>query len=75
MPNINSSFQRWPEKKKWFWRVVIILLTVLNAWNWFHDVALGRTVAAVLDVVFILIALCVVVASFFGRGKSTSQDQ
>jgi hypothetical protein len=75
MPFINPGFQRWPEKKKWFWRVVMILLTVLNAWEWFHDVAAGRTVAAVLDVVFILIALCVIVASFFGGGKSEAQDR
>ena len=53
----------------------MILLTVLNAWEWFHDVAAGRTVAAVLDVVFILIALCVIVASFFGGGKSEAQDR
>jgi hypothetical protein len=42
-------------------------LDVLNAWEWFHDVALGRTVAAVTDAVFVLIALCVIIASFFGR--------
>jgi len=42
MPFINSSFQRWSARKKWIWRVVMILLTVLNAWEWFHDVALGR---------------------------------
>jgi hypothetical protein len=75
MPFINLSFQRWPEKKKWFWRVVMILLTVLNGWEWFHDAALGRTVAAVIDVVFVLIALCVIVASFFGGGKSATQGR
>lgn len=42
----------------------MIVLTILNAWEWFHDVALDRTVAAVIDVVFVLIALCVIVASF-----------
>ena len=47
----------------------MILLTVLNAWEWFHDVALHRTVAAVTDAVFVVIALCVIVATFFGRGK------
>jgi hypothetical protein len=69
MPFINASFQRWPEKKKWVWRVVMILFTVLNAWGWFHDIALGRTDAAVIDAVFVLVALCVIVASFFGRGR------
>ena len=39
------------------------------AWEWFHDVALGRTVFAVTDAVFVVIAFCVIVASFFGRGK------
>jgi hypothetical protein len=47
----------------------MILLTVLNAWEWFHDVALGRTVAAVTDAASVLIALFVIIASFFGRGK------
>jgi hypothetical protein len=70
MPFINARFQRLSEKRKWLWRVVMILLTVLNAWEWFHDVAVGRTVAAVIDAVFVLIALCVIVASFFGGGKS-----
>jgi hypothetical protein len=70
MSFINTNFQRWPEKKKWVWRVVMTLFTGLNAWEWFHDIALGRTVAAVIDAVFVLFALCVIVASFFGRGKS-----
>ena len=73
MPFINPSFQRWSEKKKWFWRVVMILLTVVNAWEWFHDVSLGRTAAALIDAVFVLIALVVIVASFFGRGKKATQ--
>jgi len=75
MPFINASFQRLSEKRKWLWRVVMILLTVLNAWEWFHDVAVGRTVAAVIDAVFVLIALCVIVASFFGGGKSATQGR
>ena len=53
----------------------MILLTILNAWEWFHDIALGRTVAVAIDVVFVLIALCVIVASFFGRGKSAIQGR
>jgi hypothetical protein len=68
MPFINASFQRWSEKKKWFWRVVMIVLTALNAWEWFHDLSLGRTVAAIIDLAFVLIALCVIVASFLGNG-------
>jgi hypothetical protein len=75
MPFINASFQRLSEKRKWIWRGVMILLTVLNAWEWFHYVAVGRTVAAVIDAVFVLIALRVIVASFFGGGKSATQGR
>jgi hypothetical protein len=75
MPFINVSFQRLPEKKKWFWRVVMILFTILNAWEWFHDVAVDRPVAAIIDAVFVLILLCVIVASFFGRGKNAIQGR
>lgn len=50
----------------------MILLTVVNAWEWFHDVSLGRTTAALIDAVFVLIALVVIVASFFGRGKKAT---
>lgn len=58
-----------PEKKKLFWRVLMILFAILNIWEWFHDVALGRTFFAIGDAVFVLLILCVVVASFFGGGK------
>jgi hypothetical protein len=53
----------------------MIVLTVLNAWEWFHDVGVGRTVAAVIDAVFVLIALCIIVASFFGGGKNAIQGR
>jgi len=75
MPFINASFQRWPEKKKWLWRVAMILLMVLNVWEWFHDTALGRTGFAVIDATFVLVILCVIIASFFGRGKSAIQGR
>ncbi len=75
MPFINASFQRLPEKKKWYWRVSMILFAVLNAWEWFHDVGLRRTGFAIVDAVFVLILLCVIVASFFGRGKSAIQGR
>jgi hypothetical protein len=75
MPFINPSFQRLPEKKKWFWRLVMILFAVLNIWEWFHDIALGRIGFALIDAVFVLLILCVIVASFFGRGKSAIQGQ
>jgi hypothetical protein len=75
VPFINPSFQRLPERTKWFWRVVLILLTILNTWEWFHDVATGRTVAAAIDAVFVLILIGVVVASLFGGGKGTIQGR
>ena len=63
---INASFHRLPEKKKWCWRVGLVVFTVLNVWEWFHDVALGRTFFAIGDAVFALVILCVIVASFLG---------
>ena len=75
MPFINTSFQRLPDKKKWFWRVLMILFAVLNVGEWFHDVALGRTVFAIGDAVFALLILCVIVASFLDRGKSAIQGR
>ena len=75
MPFINPSFQRLSEKRKWLWRVVMMVLMLVNAWEWFHDVAVGRSVAAVIDAVFVLIALCVIVASFFGGGKNAIQGR
>ena len=75
MPFINASFQRWPEKKKWLWRAAMIFFMALNAWEWFHDIALGRTVAAVIYAVFELVILCVIIASFFGRGKNAIQGR
>ena len=41
----------------------MIVLTILNAGEWFHDVALDRTVA-VIDAVFLLIARCMIAAAF-----------
>ena len=59
-----------PEKKKWFWRALMILFAVVNVWEWFHDVALRRTFFAIGDALFVLIILGVIVASFWGRGKN-----
>jgi len=75
MPFINPSFQRMPERSKWFWRGVLILGTILNTWEWFHDAAIGRTFSAVTDAVFVVILLSVIVASFFGGGKRTTQGR
>ena len=73
MPLINRSFQRLPERKKWFWRVLMIFCASLNVWERFHDVALGRTFFAIGDAVFVFLILCVIVGSFLGRGKSAIQ--
>ena len=75
MPLIKASFHRLPEKKKWYWRVGLIFFAVLNVWEWLHDVALGRTLFAIGDAVFALLILCVIIASFLGRGKSAIQGQ
>ena len=75
MPLIKASFHRLPEKKKWYWRVGLILFAVLNVWEWFHDVALGRTLFAIGDAVFALLILCVIIASFLDRGKSAIQGR
>jgi hypothetical protein len=75
MPLINDSFHRLPEKKKWYWRVGLILFVVLNVWEWFHDVALGRMFFAIGDAVFALLILYVIIASFLGGGKSAIQGR
>lgn len=53
----------------------MILLAVPNAWEWFHDIALERTAAAVTDAVFVLIGICVIVASLSCRGKKVIQNR
>ena len=64
-----------PEKKTWFWRVIMLLFAVLNCLEWFHDVTQGRRFFAIGDAVFVLLILCVIVASFVGRGKSAIQGR
>ena len=57
------------------WRVFMIVFTGLNAWEGFHDVGVGRTVAAVTDVVFVLIGMCFIVASFLVGEKNAIQGR
>lgn len=61
---LDSSFQRLPEKRKWFWRIVMFLLMALNGWEWFRHMTAGSLVAAAVDAIFVVIALCFIVASF-----------
>ena len=65
MPFINPSFRRLPEKHKWSWRVAMFLLTALNCWEWFRHIEAGKTGLAVIDAIFVVMALCVIAASFF----------
>jgi len=64
MPFAKSGFHALPEKKKWFWRVVMILVTIGNAWESFRHVALGSIVAAVVDAVFVLMGLIIILVMF-----------
>jgi hypothetical protein len=53
--------ERSGDKHKWFWRVVLLLATALNGWQWHEHSMTHRPVAAVIDVVFAILSL----AGFF----------
>ena len=64
MPFAKSGFHALPEKKKWLWRAIMILVTIGNVWEWFRHIAAGSIVVAVIDAVFVLMCLGVLVVSF-----------
>lgn len=64
MPFAKSGFHALPEKKKWLWRVTMILVTIGNLWVCFRHIAAGSIVGAVIDAVFALMCGGVLAVSF-----------
>lgn len=64
MPFAKSGFHALPEKKKWLWRVTMILATIANGWECFRHVAAGSVIVAIIDAVFGLICVGVLGVSF-----------
>jgi hypothetical protein len=48
-------------KHRWFWRIVLLLATALNGWQWHQHSTTHNPMAAVIDAVFAILGL----AGFF----------